>query len=157
MGYHVVRGKRPDKPNNAPAIGFSDSLWGFTQRCWDGKIDLRPEAGEVVMHLGEAAAKWDGLMPPCVQAENAASCSEEETSDSEFGESEILALPLYRPPSNGTDGLFLSSSSDFPESPIDSESGRRVFNRPSTPPVQRDEQSEGSLEAITKLFRQLQT
>ena len=43
-------------------------------------------------HLGEAAARWDGLMPPCIQAENVTSCSEEETSDSEFGELEILTL-----------------------------------------------------------------
>jgi len=90
MGYHVLRGKRPVKPENAPAIGFSDSLWDLARRCWDGKIELRPEVGEVVTHLGEAAAEWDGLMPPCVQADNFASCS---TSDSELGEFGILTLP----------------------------------------------------------------
>jgi len=158
MGYHVLRGKRPEKPENALAIGFSDSLWGFTQRCWDGKMESRPKVGEVVTHLGEAAADWVGLMPPCAHAENFASCSEEETSDSEFGEFEVLSLPLYCSPSRGTDGLFLSSSSDFPESPVESETGSRRFKRPSTPPIQRDEQSEkGSREAITELFRQLQT
>ena len=94
MGYHVLRGKRPDKPENAPSIGFSDPLWGFTQRCWDGKMELRPRVGEVVAQLGEAAANWDGLMPPCAQAENFASCSEEETSDSEFGELEVLTLVI---------------------------------------------------------------
>ena len=158
MGYHVLRGKRPDKPGNAPAIGFSDSLWDFTQRCWDGRIGSRPEAGEVVTHLGEAAIEWDGLMPPYVQTDNVASCSEEETSDSEFGEFETLPHPLYCPPSNSTDKLFLSSSSGFPESPVESETGSRLFNRTSSPPTQRDEQSQkGSREAIAKLFRQLQT
>ena len=63
LGYAVVHGKRPDKPENASAIGFSDSLWNFAQRCWDGKIELRPKVGEVITHLREAAANWDGRMP----------------------------------------------------------------------------------------------
>jgi len=69
--YSVVQGVRPVKPKNASAIGLSDSLWDFTQRCWDGKVELRPEVGEVVRHLGEAMASWDGLMPPCTQAGDA--------------------------------------------------------------------------------------
>ena len=157
MGYHVIRGMRPEKPANAPAIGFSDSLWDLTQRCWDGTIESRPEAGEVVTYLGEAAAQWDGLMPPCAPAENVASYSEEETSDSEFGEFKILTLPRYCPLNNGTDELFLSSPTDFPESPIQSEIGPRLFDRPGTPPAHRDEQLKGTREALAKLLRQLQT
>ena len=57
LGYFVVRGRRPDKLENAMGIGLSDSLWDFTQRCWDGKGELRPEAEEVVMRLGEAACQ----------------------------------------------------------------------------------------------------
>jgi len=60
LGYAVVHGKRPNKPENASAIGFSDSLWDFAQRCWDGRMELRPRVGEVVMHLKEAAARRDG-------------------------------------------------------------------------------------------------
>jgi len=95
LGYHVVvRGKRPDKPRNASAIGFSNSLWGFTQRCWDGRMERRPKVGEVVTQLREAAANWDGLMPPGAQAGSAASGYEEPKSDpEEFGESAILSLP----------------------------------------------------------------
>jgi len=153
MGYHVLRGRRPDKPGDAPTIGFSDSLWRFTQRCWDGQINLRPKAGEVAMQLGEAAAEWDGLMPPCVKAENAAPCSEEEASDSEFGEFENLTLPRYFPPNNGTDELFLPPLSHFPENPLESETGSGLFNSPNTPPAQCDEQS--LREAIANLFRRL--
>ena len=68
LAYYVLRGKRPDKPGNASAIGFSDSLWNFTERCWDGKMESRPAAGDVVSHLVEAAANWKWPMPPCVQA-----------------------------------------------------------------------------------------
>jgi len=78
----VVRGVRPTKPENASAIGFSDSLWGFVQRCWDGDMNLRPEVGEVVKQLERAAADWDGVMPPSIGAEGVASASKESTLDS---------------------------------------------------------------------------
>jgi len=81
IAHHVLHGKRPDKPENASSIGFSDSLWDFTQRCWDGEIESRPEAGEVVTHLVEAAANWGGLMSPCVRTVDVASYSGEENSD----------------------------------------------------------------------------
>ena len=80
LGYSVLHGERPTEPENASAIGFSDSLWAFTQRCWDGKMELRPKAGEVVAHLGEAAAGWNGLMLPSGQVESVASASEETSS-----------------------------------------------------------------------------
>lgn len=80
LGFYVHRGDRPLKPDNASAIGFSDSLWHFTERCWDGKAESRPGAREVVTHLMEAAARWSGVMPPSVRADDAASDS---TSDSD--------------------------------------------------------------------------
>jgi len=85
--YYVPLGERPAKPENASAIGFSDSLWDFTERCWSGDIEARPKVGEVVTHLGEAAAKWDGLMPPIFLTWSPAS------SDDELGEFEIQ-LPI---------------------------------------------------------------
>ena len=30
-------------------------------------MELRPEVGEVVTHLGETAANWDRFVPPCTQ------------------------------------------------------------------------------------------
>jgi serine/threonine protein kinase len=91
LGYSIVEGKRPDKPANASAIGFSDLLWGFVQRCWDGDMNVRPKAAEVVTHLENAAASWVGLMQPCLQAENVVSGPLEPTSDSmERCEFEIL-------------------------------------------------------------------
>ena len=64
----VIQGLRPQKPGNASAIGFSDLLWSLVQRCWDGDMKLRPRVAEVAARLGEAAANWKGLMPPCAQA-----------------------------------------------------------------------------------------
>ena len=78
LGYAVVRGLRPAKPENASAIGLSDSLWDFVQRCWDNNRERRPKVVEVVEHLEKAAANWDGLMPPSVPVEVVALDSEEE-------------------------------------------------------------------------------
>ena len=89
--YSVVHdGKRPDQPENASALGFSDSLWVFTRRCWDTKVELRPEVLEVVSHLGEAATHWNGLMPPCVKAEDVVSSSDEMSDSMKYGEFKIL-------------------------------------------------------------------
>ena len=62
----VVNGVRPTKPQNAPAIGFSESLWDFVQLCWEGDRTRRPAAAEVVKHLYEVAANWRALMPAIV-------------------------------------------------------------------------------------------
>ena len=93
LGFAVVQGLRPEKPENAPSIGFSDPLWGFVQRCWGNNPGLRPNAAEVVTHLGEAAANWNGVMPPCAVAENVVSSSKEEAIDS-AGRCEFEALIL---------------------------------------------------------------
>ena len=66
----VVEGMRPPKPRNASDLGLSDSLWDFVQRCWDGRLELRPTITEVVSQLGKAAAAWDGVMAPHALIEN---------------------------------------------------------------------------------------
>ena len=94
LGWSLLEGLRPDKPEDASSIGFSDSLWGFVQRCWDGDRQLRPNVAEVVTHLDGAAADWKGLMPPCVQTAIAVPSFKEETSDSmRFREFAIFILP----------------------------------------------------------------
>lgn len=60
----VRNGTRPDKPENASFIGFSDSLWVFTERCWSGEVGSRPKVSRVVECLGREAAEWGRPMPP---------------------------------------------------------------------------------------------
>jgi len=93
LAYHVLRGTRPTKPENASAIGFSDSLWGLTQRCWDGVIESRPKVAEVVKHLKEAAISWDGLMPPRSLVKDVASGLKEMSDSGEDSEFQALMLP----------------------------------------------------------------
>ena len=96
LGWSVVQGLRPAKPENASSIGFTDLLWSFVERCWDGDLKLRPKVGEVVTNLEKEAANWDGLMPPCPLAENVVSNPKEPMSESdtyEYCEFIILILP----------------------------------------------------------------
>ena len=82
ISLSVSQGVRPPKPEDASAIGFSDPLWSFVQRCWDGEMKLRPRIAEVVSQLERAVADWDGVMPPCAQVEGVVSASQEPTPDS---------------------------------------------------------------------------
>jgi hypothetical protein len=149
----VVSGLRPTKPGNAAAIGFSDSLWDFVQRCWHGDMGLRPGVAELVTHLGQAAVDWNGLMPPHVQAETVAPVSLEPMSDSfEHGEFKILILPLYCSPSNGAGGIFEQSLSVAPESSLASDP-TGLFSQGSAPSTQYTELSqEPQRVATTKPF-----
>jgi len=79
---NAVQGVRPTKPENASAIGLSDPLWSFVQRCWDQETELRPKVAEVVSQLERAAASWGGVMPPCVQVESVVSVPQDPVSDS---------------------------------------------------------------------------
>ena len=82
IAMNVVRRARPIKPENASAIGLSDSLWSFVQRCWDGEMELRPKVVEVLSQLERAAADWDRVMPPCVLVESVDFARQEPESDS---------------------------------------------------------------------------
>ena len=106
LALHVLRGERPDKPEDASAIGFSDPLWGFTQRCWDGKMELRPEVGEVVAQLGEAAASWHEIMPPCSHDEDVTSSTKEMSDSKKYGEFEFPISRWYHRSSNGAGGVL---------------------------------------------------
>ena len=82
IAMSVVEGGRPPKPENASDIGFSDSLWDFVERCWDGKLELRPNVTEVVSQLGGAAAAWNGVMAPHAPIETVVSEAPELISES---------------------------------------------------------------------------
>jgi len=82
IARNTVEGVHPTKPENASVIGFSDPLWSFVQRCWNGEMKLRPKVAEVVSQLERAAASWGGVMPACAQVECVVSTPPDPTSDS---------------------------------------------------------------------------
>jgi hypothetical protein len=106
-------------------------------------MNVRPKVAEVVVHLENAATNWDGLMPPCIRAENIASGTQEPMSDSmQHCEFEISTPPLYFPSSNGTGGIFQSHSGVSPESPTGSRAASGLFGHPSPSPTQCTELSQ---------------
>ena len=76
IALDVVQGVRPTKPENASAIGFSDSLWSFVQRCWDGEMKLRPKIAEVVSQLGRAAADWGVVLESPTESQTTSTSSQ---------------------------------------------------------------------------------
>ena len=93
-------------------------------------MKLRPEVAEVVTHLGEAAANWKGLMPPCVQVEIIASDSDPMSDLIEHGEFKTLIVPRCCQPSDGTGRISQPSSDIALEDPtiLQTTSGSGPFN-----------------------------
>jgi len=150
IALNVVQGIRPPKPENASVIGFSDSLWSFVQRCWDGEMELRPKVAEVVSELGRATADWNGVMPPCAQVESVTSASLEPVLDFTT-HCRFLAPPSPRlcPLNNGTGGVPGSSSGVVPENSTWTVSTSSEFL--SAPSVQLTEASSaGTPEVVIK-------
>ena len=94
IAMSVMEGRQPSKPENASDIGFSNSLWDFVQRCWDGTSALRPKITEVVSQLGEAAAGWNGVMTPHVVVEDDVPGTEEMESESMAHCKFHISMPL---------------------------------------------------------------
>lgn len=60
-----MEGQRPQKPEAAEGLGFTDELWSMVERCWRENRDERPEAKEIVDCLENAAKAWDTRpLPP---------------------------------------------------------------------------------------------
>jgi hypothetical protein len=93
--FPVVGGLRPQKPNNAPSIGFSDHLWAFVEKCWDGDVGLRPDVKEVVTCLRQTNTEWEGVMLHSLKdKQDVTTRSQDEKSDLwRIRESEPLIVP----------------------------------------------------------------
>ena len=61
--YHVVRGERPTKPDDAEQIGFGGGTWGLVKECWMEEPASRPETERVLTHLTCVAASSSVVGP----------------------------------------------------------------------------------------------
>jgi len=98
LAFKISSGFRPTKPENAEAIGISESLWKLIQKCWDGERTRRPQIQEVVEGVADAAANWHVVIPPSV-TKNREDTDEEESDglgSCEFSSFHILP-PVFRP------------------------------------------------------------
>ena len=61
MVIAVQKGKRPNKPENAESLGFSNTLWRLIRSCWSESPSARPTARQLFCYLHEASRTW---VPP---------------------------------------------------------------------------------------------
>jgi len=98
LAFKVLSGFRPAKPENAEAIGISESLWKLIQKSWDGERMQRPRVQEIVEGVADAAANWHVVTPPSVtkDGEDAGDEEPDELESCEFSSFHILP-PVFRP------------------------------------------------------------
>jgi serine/threonine protein kinase len=63
MVYAVLDGMRPEKPENAEAIGFGREVWDLVERCWGEDWKQRPKTWDVRQRLTTAAALSSSVPP----------------------------------------------------------------------------------------------
>lgn len=61
MVIAIREGERPKKPENAEALGFSDTLWQMVRMCWNESPSARPAARELLHYLENDSNAW---VPP---------------------------------------------------------------------------------------------
>ena len=54
---HVSRGGRPEKPENAQAVGLTDEMWKLLESCWRKNPNKRPTMEEIVRKLERFVAE----------------------------------------------------------------------------------------------------
>jgi hypothetical protein len=50
----ILNGVRPEKPEGAARLGFTEELWGVLERCWLKDRSARPSVEEILPYLNDA-------------------------------------------------------------------------------------------------------
>ena len=53
-----MEGVRPNKPEAAKRLGFSDGLWWIVELCWLEDRDARPCAEDILSCLVDSTTSW---------------------------------------------------------------------------------------------------
>ena len=63
MIFFVMSGKRPQRPEEARALGLSDLIWDLVEMCWQHDSDKRPTMPFILDRLADArnAGKYDSV------------------------------------------------------------------------------------------------
>ena len=67
--FQILRGERPDMPENAQEVGLTVKMWTLIEGCWRQNPKERPTIGVVVVRLQEfvSATKENNKVSQCVQ------------------------------------------------------------------------------------------
>ena len=55
--------QRPERPQGAEAVWFTDDLWGILEQCWSPEPKGRPTAETILEHLERGSTSWQPLPP----------------------------------------------------------------------------------------------
>ena len=47
----ILKGDRPEKPENAMDLGFTEALWETVEKCWVEDRSARPDVKEILSCL----------------------------------------------------------------------------------------------------------
>ena len=51
MMNHILRGGRPERPENSVEVGLTDDLWELARSCWEKDANKRPKIQTVLEQL----------------------------------------------------------------------------------------------------------
>jgi len=54
----IMEGARPEKPEGATSLGFSNEMWEIVERCWLEDRNARPGVENILSYLNDAATHW---------------------------------------------------------------------------------------------------
>jgi len=59
----IIKGERPERPQGAEAVWFTDDLWGMLEQCWSPQPEVRPTAKAMLKNLERNSMAWQPLHP----------------------------------------------------------------------------------------------
>ena len=72
--WKVIRGERPERPEGAKGVWFTDDLWETLNLCWATRPENRPRIQVVFRCLNRASSAWK---PPSPQMDGNSTIGEE--------------------------------------------------------------------------------
>ena len=59
----IIKGERPNKPENTQDTGFGGGTWKLVEKCWNGNRDKRPTVEDICNHFRHVA-RTSTVLPP---------------------------------------------------------------------------------------------
>ena len=54
----IIEGVRPEKPEGAARLGFTENLWRILEQCWLEDRSARPSVEDILPYLNDATLYW---------------------------------------------------------------------------------------------------
>ena len=63
VSWKVLRGDRPERPQGAEGVWFTDEVWQLLGFCWTTQPEMRPSIEDVLQYLWKASESWKPPSP----------------------------------------------------------------------------------------------